>query len=206
MRIASRVFYQFSRDVYPSISPSPLYSRRYISRGLFPMKRNGHLKRASEKRSGPRLVRGRGGDLGLIKFLLLTRVILKCMNFTETTGQSIISMPSRMPSYTWSSREFYSAVYQLTIYASAILSRTPSTRSSSCTTLASIMYPSSAVFFTTFGTSCTERSEGEGFRGMKSIIRLHSNRRHHRCCRRRRCRCPYGLAGCVGPFAPDLTT
>lgn len=83
---SSRAFYQFSRDVYPSISSSLLYLRRDISRGLVPMKRNGHLKRASERRSAETITLCKRGmeRQAISTFLLSTRVIPKRVNSAET--------------------------------------------------------------------------------------------------------------------------
>jgi len=112
--------------MYPSISPSPLYSHIGIFlAGSFRWNVmdiwNERAKKEVLKQSC--LVRGRGSDLDLIKFLLLTRVILKRMNFPGDHGTRVFSLPWRCPPMVLPRIPFSSCVPNWPYIASVTLSR-----------------------------------------------------------------------------------
>lgn len=111
---------------------------------------------------------GREGDLDLIKFLLLTRVIRKRINSAETAGRDVIPAPSR-------------CISGPTIPFSISRSHTHP-RSCSHPSLGddvnlgrhSIAYTVGGVFRDFWDILYGKERGRRGFRGLKSIIRLHS--------------------------------
>lgn len=146
---SSRAFYQFSRDVYSSISSPLLFTSRYISRALSDeTKRTFESSwRKKKRRNRSRYMNvGRSGRRSLNFFL--RRVIPKRANSAET--EDTIPRSCHVPA-AGRAREGRA---RACVHLGRQLQR-------SWTILGVDSTPSSVVFFATFGTSCTERSVGE---------------------------------------------